>query len=240
MASDVIAAVATPTGRGGVAVIRLSGPNLRPLLGALTKIEVLPRRATVAKFRAADDATIDQGLALFFPAPQSYTGEDVVEIQGHGGPVVVQLLLARCMELGARLAEPGEFTKRAFLNDKLDLAQAEGVADLISATTAEAARCAVRSLEGEFSARINAFVDTLTNLRVLVEATLDFPEEEVDFVEKSGLQGRLAVLQSAVEAILAASRQGSLLRDGVHVVLAGQPNVGKSRSEEHTSELQSH
>ncbi len=226
--SDAIAAVATPAGRGGVAVIRLSGPDLRPLLGGLLKLEVLPRRATLAKFRDASGATIDHGLALFFPAPQSYTGEDVVELQAHGGPVVVQMLLTRCLELGARIAEPGEFTKRAFLNDKLDLAQAEGVADLINATTTEAARCAVRSLEGEFSERIDALVLALTNLRVLVEATLDFPEEEIDFIEKLRLKPKLADLRVAIKQIIDASRQGSLLRDGIHVVLAGQPNVGKS------------
>ena len=144
MASDVIAAVATPAGRGGVAVIRISGPSLRPLLSGLVNVELVPRRATLARFRDANDVTIDQGIALFFPAPQSYTGEDVVELQGHGGPVVVQMLLARCLELGARIAEPGEYTKRAFLNGRLDLAQAEGVADLINATTQEAARCALR------------------------------------------------------------------------------------------------
>lgn len=228
MASDVIAASATPPGRGGVAVIRLSGPDLRNLLRGLIGGDAAPRQATLAKFRDSAGVTIDQGIALYFPAPRSYTGEDVVEIQAHGGPVIVQLLLARCLELGARLAEPGEFTKRAFLNDKLDLAQAEGVADLINASTAEAARCALRSLEGDFSARIDALVDTLTNLRVLVEATLDFPEEEIDFVEKSGLRARLSDLRAAVAAVLAASRQGSLLREGVQVVLAGQPNVGKS------------
>ena len=186
MANDVIAAVATPAGRGGVAVLRLSGPNLRPLLSELVQSELAPRRATLSKFRDATGGIIDHGLALFFPAPHSYTGEDIVELHAHGGPVVVQMLLARCLELGARIAEPGEFTKRAFLNDKLDLAQAEGVADLINATTREAARCAIRSLEGEFSERIDALVRALTELRTLIEATLDFPEEEIDFIEKSG------------------------------------------------------
>jgi tRNA modification GTPase len=228
MANDAIAAVATPAGRGGVAVIRLSGPNLRPLLGALINTEIAPRHATLAKFHDKNGAIIDHGIALFFPAPRSYTGEDVVEIQAHGGPVVVQMLLARCLELGARLAEPGEFTKRAFLNDKLDLAQAESVADLINATTAEAVRCAVRSLEGEFSKRIDALGLSLTNLRVLVEATLDFPEEEIDLIEKSGLKEKLANLRGAITAVTDASRQGSLLREGIQVVLAGQPNVGKS------------
>ncbi len=228
MANDAIAAVATPAGRGGIAVIRLSGPNLRPLLHGLLNTELSPRHATLAKFRDAEGGIIDHGIALFFPAPQSYTGEDVVELQGHGGPVVVQMVLARCIELGARIAEPGEFTKRAFLNDKLDLAQAEGVADLINAATTEAARCAVRSLEGEFSDRIDRMVLSLTNLRVLVEATLDFPEEEIDFIEKSGLKGKLADLRVSIKAVIDASRQGSLLREGIYVVLVGQPNVGKS------------
>lgn len=228
MANDVIAAVATPAGRGGIAVIRLSGPDLRPLLGGLLSCQLQPRCATLAKFRDVGSGVIDHGIALYFPAPNSYTGEEVAELQGHGGPVVVQLLLARCIELGARIAEPGEFTKRAFLNNKLDLAQAEGVADLINAATAEAARCAVRSLEGEFSDRIDRMVGSLTELRVLVEATLDFPEEEIDFIEKLGLVGRLAELRDALNAVIAASRQGSLLREGIHVVLAGHPNVGKS------------
>lgn len=228
MANDVIAAVATPAGRGGIAVIRLSGPDLRPLLGGLLSCQLQPRCATLAKFRDAGSGVIDHGIALYFPAPNSYTGEEVAELQGHGGPVVVQLLLARCIELGARIAEPGEFTKRAFLNNKLDLAQAEGVADLINAATAEAARCAVRSLEGEFSDRIDRMVGSLTELRVLVEATLDFPEEEIDFIEKLGLVRRLAELRDALNAVIAASRQGSLLREGIHVVLAGHPNVGKS------------
>ena len=228
MANDVIAAVATPAGRGGVAVIRISGPSLRPLLANLVNADLVPRRATLARFRGANDTTIDQGIALFFPGPQSYTGEDVVELQGHGGPVVVQMLLARCLELGARIAEPGEYTKRAFLNGRLDLAQAEGVADLINATTQEAARCALRSLDGVFSEKIDQFVHTLTELRVLVEATLDFPEEEIDFVQKSGLSARLTKLAAALQEVIDSSRQGSLLREGVHVVLAGHPNVGKS------------
>jgi tRNA modification GTPase len=228
MANDAIVAVATPAGCGGVAVIRLSGPDLRPLLRKLCAIEPVPRRAALAGFLGTAGETIDRGLALFFPAPHSYTGEDVIELQGHGGPVVVQLLLARCVELGARIAEPGEFSKRAFLNDKMDLAQAEAVADLINATTAEAARCAVRSLDGEFSLCIDALVASLTELRVLIEATLDFPEEEIDFIERYGLKQKLGELSAGVNAVFAASRQGSLLREGIHVVLAGHPNVGKS------------
>lgn len=228
MANEVIAAVATPLGRGAIGVVRVSGPHLDSLLRALVDIAITPRRAMLAKFRAADGNVIDQGLVLFFPSPHSYTGEDVIELHGHGGPIVLQLLLKRCIELGARIAEPGEFTKRAFLNDKLDLAQAEGVADLIDASTAEAARCAVRSLNGEFSNKINKLVNLLIELRVLVEATLDFPDEDVEFLDQGDVQGKLAELQRQVAAILAAARQGSLLRDGISVVIAGEPNVGKS------------
>jgi len=229
MAKDeIIAAIATPPGRGGIGVVRISGNCLESMLRALVNTDVAPRRATRAAFRTADGGVIDQGLVLFFPAPHSYTGEDVIELQGHGGPVVLQLLLRRCLELGARVAEPGEFTKRAFLNDKLDLAQAESVADLIDASTAEAARCALRSLQGEFSQRIGAMVRALIELRMLVEATLDFPEEEVEYLEQARAQDKLADLRRQLAAVLAASRQGSLLREGIHVVIAGEPNVGKS------------
>ena len=228
MANEVIAAIATPSGRGGIGVVRVSGPRLKTLLWALINTDVAPRHATRAEFRNADGSVIDQGLVLYFPAPRSYTGEDVIELQGHGGPVVLQLVLSRCLELGARVAEPGEFTKRAFLNDKLDLAQAESVADLIGASTAEAARCALRSLQGEFSRRIDAMVQALIELRMLVEATLDFPEEDVEFLEQAHARAKLEDVREQLSQIVAAARQGSLLREGIHVVLAGQPNVGKS------------
>lgn len=228
MANEVIAAIATPSGRGGIGVVRVSGPRLKTLLWALINTDVAPRHATRAEFRNADGSVIDQGLVLYFPAPRSYTGEDVIELQGHGGPVVLQLVLTRCLELGARVAAPGEFTQRAFLNDKLDLAQAESVADLIGASTAEAARCALRSLQGEFSRRIDAMVQALIELRMLVEATLDFPEEDVEFLEQAHARAKLEGVREQLSQIVAAARQGSLLREGIHVVLAGQPNVGKS------------
>ncbi|AUM01350.1 tRNA uridine-5-carboxymethylaminomethyl(34) synthesis GTPase MnmE [Pseudothauera hydrothermalis] len=225
---DTIAAIATAPGRGGIGVVRVSGSNLLPFVRALCGREPAPRVATFARFLDADGAAIDEGLVLFFPAPRSFTGEDVVELQGHGGPVVMQMLLTRCLALGARLAEPGEFTKRAFLNGKLDLAQAESVADLIEASTTAAARSAVRSLSGAFSAEVNRIRDALIDLRMLVEATLDFPEEEIDFLERTDAFGRLAAVRQDLEALLARARQGALLRSGLNVVLVGPPNVGKS------------
>lgn len=225
---DPIAAIATAPGRGGIAVVRVSGKSLGPLAQALLGKVPAPRHAARGGFLDAHRAAIDDGIALYFPAPYSYTGEDVLELQGHGGPVVMQMLLKRCLELGARLAEPGEFTRRAFLNNKLDLAQAEGVADLIEAATDSAARCALRSLRGEFSAAIEELLRQLIELRMLVEATLDFPEEELDPLDRGDAQGRHAKLVCAIDTALAKSRQGSLLRSGLQVVLAGQPNVGKS------------
>ncbi len=226
--ADTIAAIATAHGRAGIGVVRVSGRTLagfaRDLIG-----DVPPaRRATRAVFRDAHGAAIDDGLALYFPGPHSYTGEDVLELQGHGGPLVLAMLLRRALELGARLAEPGEFTRRAFLNDKLDLAQAEAVADVIDATTEAAARCAVRSLRGEFSGAVRSLVGQLVELRALAEATLDFPEEEVDPLDRADARGQLERLRGALADTLARAQQGSLLRSGLHVVLAGQPNVGKS------------
>ena len=228
MKSDIIAAIATATGRGGVGVIRISGSNLLPFAFALTGKAPVARHATLANFMAADGTAIDSGLLLHFPAPHSFTGEDVLELQGHGGMVVMQMLLARCLDLGARVAEPGEFSRRAFLNGKMDLAQAEAVADLIDAATASAARSAVRSLQGEFSRAIGELNEELINLRMLVEATLDFPEEDIDFLKAADAFGRLDRLQAALASVFDRAGQGKLLQSGLHVVLAGQPNVGKS------------
>lgn len=221
-------AVATAPGRGGIGVVRLSGRDLGPFASQLTGSIPTPRRAVLARFRDAAGTEIDEGIVLYFPAPHSYTGEDVLELQGHGGPVVMQMLVRRCLELGARLAEPGEFTRRAFLNDKLDLAQAEAVADLIEASTDAAARSAIRSLSGEFSRAVLGLVEQLISLRLLVEGTLDFPEEEINFLQQGDVAGQLGGLIAAIDRLLSGVRQGSLLRNGLHVVLAGQPNVGKS------------
>jgi tRNA modification GTPase len=226
--ADTIAAIATAPGRGGVGIIRISGSNLLPFAFALSGTTPRPRHATMADFLAADGSAIDSGLLLFFPDPQSFTGEDVLEVHGHGGPVVMQMLLARCLDLGARLAEPGEFSRRAFLNGKLDLAQAEAVADLIDAATSSAARSAMRSLQGEFSKAVHGLTEELIDLRMLVEATLDFPEEEIDFLRKADAFGRLSRLQLRLTDVFDRAQQGKLLQCGLHVVLAGQPNVGKS------------
>jgi tRNA modification GTPase len=225
---DTIAALATPVGRGGIGIVRISGaeaPRIaQGILGRLPRA----RHASYGSFRDGRGGVVDAGIALFFPAPNSYTGEDVVELHGHGGPVVMQTLLSACLDAGARLAEPGEFTRRAFLEGKLDLAQAEAVADLIDAASTQAARCALRSLSGEFSTAINSLASQLVELRALTEAMLDFPEEEVETLHRDDAAARLATVRAALDDVLAKSRRGSLLRTGIHVVLAGRPNVGKS------------
>jgi len=228
-----IAAIATAPGRGGIGVVRASGKSLAPLIDALFPgVTLGPRHATYLPFKDAQGAVIDEGLALYFKGPHSYTGEDVLELQGHGGPVVLRMLLARVLEAGVesgvRLAEPGEFTRRAFLNDKLDLAQAEAVADLIDASTEAAAKSATQSLSGAFSKVVHQLVEQTINLRMLVEATLDFPEEEIDFLEKSNARGQLAGIVESLEHVFRQAAQGALLREGLNVVLVGQPNVGKS------------
>jgi tRNA modification GTPase len=238
MLSDAspIAAIATAPGRGGIGVVRISGKDLRSLARAICKLdnsaELKPRYASYLDFIRTDGSVIDSGLAIYFPAPNSYTGEDVLELQGHGGPVVLQMLLSRCLEagqeIGLRLANPGEFTYRAFQNEKMDLAQAEAVSDLIEASTEAAAKLATQSLSGAFSLAIHQLVEQVINLRMLVEATLDFPEEEIEFLEKSNARGKLRAVLAALNAVLDQASQGALLRDGLNVVLAGQPNVGKS------------
>ena len=229
---DPIVAIATAPGRGAVGIVRVSGKDIAPVVMALCGKRLLPRNATYLPFRDAHGSIIDQGLAIHFPAPHSFTGEDVLELQAHGGPVVLRLLLARCLEagqhIGLRVAQPGEFTERAFLNDKIDLAQAEAIADLIDASTETAARSAARSMSGEFSQAVNALLEKLIHLRMLVEATLDFPEEDIDFLQKADAQGQLGSLQQTLATVMQRSGQGAILREGIKVVIAGQPNAGKS------------
>jgi tRNA modification GTPase len=226
--TELIAAIATPAGRGGIGIVRVSGPDVSRIIDGIIGHALRPRVATRARFRGAHGEVLDEGLVLLFPAPASYTGETVLELHGHGGPAVIGLLLGRCLELGARLAEPGEFTKRAFLNDKIDLAQAEAVADLIDAATTTAARAAVRSLSGEFSREVEAIVAAVVELRMFTEATLDFPEEDIEFMRAADARGKLLALRARLAATAARARQGSLLREGLDVVIIGPPNVGKS------------
>ena len=227
-----IAAIATAPGRGGIGIVRISGAALADLVQRLFGQPLRPRHAHLLPFRAADGEVLDEGIVLFFPGPHSYTGEDVLELQGHGGPAVLRRVLEWCLEAGRdsglRLAQPGEFTQRAFLNGRMDLAQAEAVADLVEASSAAAARGAMASLSGVFSAQVNALANRIVHLRMLVEATLDFPEEEIDFLEKFQARPLLQGLQDDLAALMARTRQGVILREGLHVVLAGQPNVGKS------------
>lgn len=226
--NDTIVAVATPPGRGGVGIVRLSGPASRGIGKAILGACPAPRHAVLRRFRGAGGETLDEGIALFFSGPGSFTGEDVLELHAHGGPVVLDLLVARALELGARPARAGEFSLRAYLNDRLDLVQAEAVADLIDSGSAQAARAAARSLSGEFSALIHELQDALTELRMYVEAAIDFPEEEVDFLSDAALHARIDDVFARFEVLDEGARQGCLLREGMTVVLAGRPNAGKS------------
>ena len=225
---DTIAAIATASGAGGIGVVRVSGALSQSIAVEILGACPAPRHAAYLPFYDAKQQLIDRGIAIYYQNPHSYTGEDVLELQAHGGTSLMQLLLERCIELGARQAKPGEFTKRAYLNDKIDLAQAEAVADVINATTLEAAKSAVRSLSGEFSNSINAVLAKLINLRMYVEACLDFPEEEIDFITQGNVAEKLASIALELKSVFAKAKQGSLLREGMHIVLVGQPNVGKS------------
>nr|WP_300307762.1 tRNA uridine-5-carboxymethylaminomethyl(34) synthesis GTPase MnmE [Halomonas sp.] len=224
---DSITALATPPGRGGVGIIRVSGPACATIANAMLGYSLQPRRAYYGPFLGAE-GVIDEGIALFFEGPHSFTGEDVLELQGHGGPVIMDMLLERCIELGARLARPGEFSERAFLNDKLDLAQAEAIADLIDASSRTAAENALRSLQGEFSTRVHHLVQGLIELRMYVEAAIDFPEEEIDFLADGHVAAKLAALMAELAEVRASAGQGALMREGMSVVIAGRPNAGKS------------
>jgi tRNA modification GTPase len=232
--TDTIAAIATPPGRGGVGIVRVSGPAASHIAGAITRRKLAPRQASYGAFHEHDPvhpdmpAILDHGIAIFFPGPHSFTGEDVLELQGHGGPIILDCLLRETLRLGARLARPGEFSERAFLNDKLDLAQAEAIADLIDSASEQAARSAVRSLSGEFSHRIDILLEQLIELRLHVEAAIDFPEEEIDFLADGRIAARLQAVIAALTDVMAGARQGALLREGITVVIAGAPNAGKS------------
>lgn len=225
---DTIVAIATAPGRGGVGILRLSGERALSIGRELTGKNFKPRHAHFARIRDASGRFLDSGIALYFPAPHSFTGEDVVELQAHGGPVIMDLLLSACIAAGARQARPGEFSERAYLNDKLDLTQAEAIADLINSTTEQAALNASRSLQGEFSRQINTLVELVTQLRVYVEAAIDFPEEEIDFIEDGQVRARLQGIVMQLESVLDAARQGTLVQEGMKLVIAGRPNAGKS------------
>ncbi len=226
--TDTIAAIATAAGRAGIGVVRISGPQVQAIAMAILGMLPKPRVATLRPFKGASDEVLDSGLALYFAAPASFTGEDLLELQGHGGPVVLDRLLQRSLALGARLAEPGEFSRRAFLNDKIDLVEAEAIADLIDSATEQAARAAVRSLQGEFSLQIHSLVEAITAARMHVEAAIDFPDEEIDFLDDATLRSRIDHILDAFKSLTAAARQGTLLREGFRVVIAGKPNAGKS------------
>ncbi|PLW83443.1 tRNA uridine-5-carboxymethylaminomethyl(34) synthesis GTPase MnmE [Kineobactrum sediminis] len=226
--NDTIAAVATAAGRGGVGIVRLSGPAAKTVGEQITGISLIPRHAHYTPFRDSQKHSLDTGIALYFPGPNSFTGEDVVELQGHGGPIIMDLLVQSCLALGARMANPGEFSERAFLNGKLDLAQAEAIADLINSSTEQAARNAHRSLQGAFSRRIDKLVTAVIHLRIHVEAAIDFPEEEIDFLADGHVASQLQDLTIQLDGVLQEARQGSLLREGMKLVIAGKPNAGKS------------
>ena len=228
LTGDTIAAIATPPGRGGVGIVRVSGPATQRIAEAMLGKLPKPRYATHSRFRDGAGQPLDDGIALYFPAPHSFTGEDVLELHGHGGPVVLDMVLGRTLELGARLARAGEFSERAFTNGKMDLAQAEAVADLIESGSEVAARSAMRSLQGEFSKQVHALVEALTQLRMYVEAAIDFPEEEIDFLADDKVHAQLSSIEQGIASLLESTRQGQLLHDGMTVVLAGPPNAGKS------------
>ena len=225
---DTIVAIATPPGRGGVGIVRVSGDNIEQIITDIIGKPLPPREAVFSQFKGVENQVLDEGVAIYFPAPASFTGEHVLELQGHGGPVILDSLVQRCLQLGARMARPGEFSERAFLNDKLDLTQAEAIADLIDASSAQAARCAVRSLQGDFSRLISELVDQIIQIRIYVEAAIDFPEEEIDFLADERLSANLERLSFELTDTLSKAQQGSLLREGMTVVLAGKPNAGKS------------